>query len=195
MRATIFQSAICRTSVKHRPSPTLFYFPGLLAQSIWPSSSFTPHVEALTKNRTAILQEYQNLLAKKGSDYGTEEHKLHSGKWDWHSYVSKGKRQAEFASSSPVTAELLESFSGPKLMTGTPFSFSFFSTMHPKSKIAAHCGPCNLRIRCHFPLIVPRSHIEDCGMRIGDELIQWKEGEPIFFDDSYDHEGTLPALQ
>lgn len=41
------------------------------------------------------------------------------------------------------------------LLPGTPFSFSFFSTLYPGSQIAAHTGPCNLRIRCHLPLIVP----------------------------------------
>ena len=38
---------------------------------------------------------------------------------------------------------------------GIPFAFSFFSTLHPKSEIAPHSGPSNLRLRCHLPLIVP----------------------------------------
>ena len=40
-------------------------------------------------------------------------------------------------------------------MAGTPFSFCFFSTLHAGAEIAAHSGPCNLRLRCHLPLIVP----------------------------------------
>jgi aspartate beta-hydroxylase len=48
-------------------------------------------------------------------------------------------------------------------MSQTPFSFSFFSTLAGNSEISPHYGPCNLRIRCHFPLIVPSG---DCGMEI-----------------------------
>lgn len=40
-------------------------------------------------------------------------------------------------------------------MAGTPFSFAFFSTLHPGAEIAAHTAPSNLRLRCHLPLIVP----------------------------------------
>ena len=42
-------------------------------------------------------------------------------------------------------------------MLGTPFSFSFFSTLHAQSVIAPHSGPSNLRLRCHLPLIVPKA--------------------------------------
>lgn len=45
---------------------------------------------------------------KAASDYDTGgdggEHKLHSGKWDWHSYVLKGRRQEAFREHCPVTA-------------------------------------------------------------------------------------------
>lgn len=57
--------------------------------------------------------------------------------------------------------------------------------------ISPHYGPCNLRIRCHFPLIVPKEEDNNdnnlCGMTIGGENIKWKQGEPIFFDDCYEH--------
>ena len=55
-----------------------------------------------------------------------------------------------------------------------------------ESKISPHYGPCNLRVRCHFPLIVPEG---DCGMQVGDKNIKWEEGVPLFFDDCYEHHG------
>jgi aspartate beta-hydroxylase len=79
--------------------------------------------------------------------------------------VIKGKRQVEFAVRCPKTVELLESFRGDtELMTQTPFAYAFFSTLKAGATIAPHHGPCNLRIRCHFPLIVPDG---DCGMQVG----------------------------
>lgn len=50
-------------------------------------------------------------------------------------------------------------------MSQTPFSFAFFSTLRPNAEIKPHFGPCNLRIRCHFPLIVPSNG--DVGMEVG----------------------------
>jgi aspartate beta-hydroxylase len=184
--ATILQSAVCRTRVKHRPAPSLFYFPGLSSRPIWDASQFPWKAELESKYDT-IVEEYKRLRASRpGSDYVTnEEHKLHAGKWDWNSYIIKGKRQADFAIHCPKTVEFLESLDAPKLMTGTPFSFAFFSTLHANSSIAAHYGPCNLRVRCHFPLIVPSSG--SCGMQVGDDTVTWKAGQPVVFDDCYQH--------
>lgn len=58
----------------------------------------------------------------------------------------------------------------------TPFSFSFFSTLHGGGSIAAHTAPCNLRLRCHLPLSVPSADPLECGMRVGGETRPWEEG-------------------
>ena len=70
-------------------------------------------------------------------------------------------------------------------MTQTPFSFTFFSTLKGQSSIASHYGPCNLRLRCHFPLIVPPEG--DCGMEVGGHKFRWEVGRAVFFDDCYEH--------
>lgn len=195
LSANIIQSAMLKTRVCHRPSPSMFYFPGL-SQSrpiidIAANKQFQQINEALRENYDAIKQEYLNLLSQsvEKSDYIDESHQtLHTGTWDWKSYILKGKRQTDFAMHAPTTVSVLEGlndgFGGGSLMKDTPFSFSFFSTMGKKSSIKAHVGPCNLRIRLHFPLIVPEG---DCGMEVGGETIRWKEGEPVFFDDTFIH--------
>lgn len=189
--AKIIQSAVCRTNTFHRPNPTLFYFPGLNTGPVWHKNQFADISAALQKNYDCIVKEYNTLKAAQSqSDYDSsteDQHsKLHSGKWDWRSYILKGQRQANFAVHCPETVALLESFQSPSLMSGTPFSFAFFSTMHAQSSISPHSGPCNLRLRCHFPLSVPRTG--DFGVRVADQVIQWQAGEPLFFDDSYEHE-------
>eukprot|EP01037_Dinobryon_pediforme_P029430 gene29430-33066_t len=143
----------------------MFFFPGLNTQPVWSNDLFPDIVQTLKENKSVILAEYQTLLKNcPKSDYEVEDqHKrLHQGNWDWHSYVLKGNRQADFAVHCPQTVSILESFQFPRLMTGTPFSFAFFSTMHPNTR--------------------------DLGIRIADKTVRWQEGEPIFFDDCYDHE-------
>ncbi len=201
--ATILQSAMCRTRVRHRPWPSLFYFPGLSTMPIWHHHEHFTHdfqksgsfafINELEASYDDILKEYLHLKARQQkSDYTGDDKKLHQGQWDWLSYVQKGSRQSDFAIHCPKTTELLESFKNPSLMLDTPFSFAFFSTMHPNSTIAAHTSPVNLRVRCHFPLIVPKEG--DCGMRIADQTVRWKEGKVLLFDDAYDHEGWYFSL-
>ena len=89
------------------------------------------------------------------------------------------------------------------LMTDTPFSFSFFSCMGGGSTIAPHFGPVNLRLRCHFPLIVPAAATTPItttttttvastttatiGMQVGSEVVQWEAGKALVFDDTFEH--------
>lgn len=155
--------------------------------------------KSLQDNFGAILKEYQDIASlndkrKSGSDYRFDEHsKLHTGEWDWHSYVQKGDVSGSFAASCPVTVNVLEGLSHTpdksaervnSLVKGMPFSYAFFSSLGPQSEIVAHYGPTNLRLRCHLPLIVPEG---DCGIEIGGETHKWEVGKPLFFDDCFMH--------
>ncbi|KAE9050182.1 hypothetical protein PR003_g1936 [Phytophthora rubi] len=191
-RAALLRSALCLTTAKPRPSPTLFCFPGL-DSAPWHDTSKFEWVKHLEANRETIANEYLALkqqresLAKTSetaSDYKVydKEHQLHQGQWDWLSYVTQGRRQADFAVQCPKTVEILESI--PGFMAGLPFAYSFFSVLKPESSIKAHSAPCNIRLRCHFPLFVP----EGCGIRVGDETRQWEEGKALVLDDAFDHE-------
>lgn len=195
--AEIIQSGLCRTRVgAHRPCPSLFYYPGLNSRPVYPAN-FNPQFQNISKslrdNFDTIKAEYHQLRKTIQNDYKlvTDEHKLHEGDWYWNSYILKGARQAVFAANCPTTVEILESIQQPKLMLDVPFSYTFFSTLGKRSSIAAHFGPCNLRVRCHFALSVPPG---DCGMKIGGEVVSWKDGECVFFDDTYEHEGHLLLL-
>ena len=41
-----------------------------------------------------------------------------------------------------------------------------------------------MRLRCHLGVDVP----ERCGLRVGGELLAWREGKCLVFDDSLTHE-------
>jgi len=205
LSSTLVQSSMLRTRYlsRQRPAPSVFSLPGLSS----PSPNWTPYyakhheglIQKLEDSFGEILQEYRSFEGGgssqsqgSGSDY-TDDHKnlLHTGSWDWRSYVLKGKRQESFAKKCPKTVDVLESLSMPfnsnvkGLMTGTPLSYAFFSTMGAGAVIEPHFGPTNLRIRCHFPLIVPPG---DLGMKVGGEVIHWEVGKPLLFDDAYEHQ-------
>jgi aspartyl/asparaginyl beta-hydroxylase (cupin superfamily) len=59
-----------------------------------------------------------------------------------------------------------------------------FSLLRPGARIPPHHGFMNARLICHLPLIVP----PNCGLRVGNETREWREGEVVVFDDSIEHE-------
>jgi aspartate beta-hydroxylase len=208
MAATIVQSAICRTSARIRPTPSLFFFPGLTSAPFWDAQSF-PWACELESATEEIRSEFLAMRAQgEPSDYavGQDEHTLHDGRWDWLSWRQGTAPPSErFERECPRTVSLLRAV--PGLMTDMPFSYSFFSTLHADSAIAPHAAPCNLRLRCHLPLIVPPppppppppSESEPgggagcegdatCGMRVAEIERPWEVGKCTLFDDCYEHE-------
>mmetsp|Transcript_12370 Transcript_12370/g.24940 ORF Transcript_12370/g.24940 Transcript_12370/m.24940 type:complete len:340 (+) Transcript_12370:25-1044(+) len=137
-------------------------------------------------------------VASKGGEHA--EDALHSGTWDWHSYILNGNRNDKFADRCPKTAQVLDELEKEGMLFGTPFSFCFFSTLHGKSSIRPHTGPMNLRLRMHLPLMVPNVSEEKIplsstnntrpvtGIRVADQVREWKEGSAVVLDDSYVHE-------
>ncbi len=62
-----------------------------------------------------------------------------------------------------------------------------FSALDPNSHIEAHVGPNRGALRFPLPIIVP-GRPGDCRIRIGDEMVHWREGEAIVFDLKTNHE-------
>jgi aspartate beta-hydroxylase len=156
----------------------------------------THAVQFLEQHATDISNEYLQTVNMPSSDYPhtTEHATLHTGQWDWHSFVQKGQIQSAFAQHFPMTASLLLQLNHEGLLfTGTPFGYAFFSTLHASSKIAAHTAPMNFRLRVHLPLQVPEhtsstTERPACGIRVGPLTRTWHEGKALVLDDSYEHE-------
>jgi len=196
--------SLLRTNV-HRPNPSLLVLPGLRSLPFWTQwdgetnriayqdPAVTQAVTHLEQHYSTILQEYRTKAPQLQSDYQTDtEHKLHDGTWEWHSYMLKGAIQGNFATHFPETATVLQDLrDSGMLFEGTPFGYTFFSTLHANSKIAAHTAPMNLRLRIHLPLIVPSEDESDeiqCGIRVGPTARQWTTGKALVLDDAYQHE-------
>jgi len=109
-----------------------------------------------------------------------------AGKWEWLSYVQQGRRSGEFALRCPLTAQALEAVPGFMPASGSmPFSYAFFSVMHPGTAIDPHYGPTNARLRVHVPIHVPAGG--KASLTVAGRELPWAEGEPVVFDDSFHH--------
>lgn len=202
-----------------RPNPSLFYLPGLRSLPFWtpPHSAdgggknnsvafndptlkgIVTHVESYAD---AIREEYLTCCDIVKSDYDgasdSGERALHTGQWDWHSYILNGKKQLPFTEVCPITTQCLREIDPNVFFDKTPFAFAFFSTLNSNTSIKAHTGPMNLRLRFHLPLIAPTTNNVHnppkekkpykCGIRCGNQYRQWIPNKAIILDDSYDHE-------
>jgi aspartate beta-hydroxylase len=122
----------------------------------------------------------------------------------------KGKIQGHFCAHFPETTNILQVLRDEGLLfEGTPFGYTFFSTLHPKSNIKPHTAPMNFRLRIHLPLEVPgvvpspddrvataNNNEEDesrpasppqCGIRVGPLVRPWNTGQALVLDDAYRH--------
>ncbi|KAL7534124.1 hypothetical protein ACHAXR_005652, partial [Thalassiosira sp. AJA248-18] len=164
------------------------YFSAVLGQG----NETNPHNGNVTK---PLEPDYD--VSSKGGEHA--EDALHSGTWDWHSYILNGAKNEKFRERCPKTAQVVDDLEKERMLFGTPFGFCFFSTLHDKSSIKAHSGPMNLRLRMHLPLLVPKKKDSSSstttnntrpttGIRVADQTREWHEGSSIILDDSYVHE-------
>jgi aspartyl/asparaginyl beta-hydroxylase (cupin superfamily) len=79
----------------------------------------------------------------------------------------------------PTTAAVLRAV--PGLTTG------FFSILGPGKRLPPHYGPYRGVLRHHLALVVPEP-AQACGIRVGDQVRHWHEGQSLVFDDTYEHE-------
>lgn len=62
-----------------------------------------------------------------------------------------------------------------------------FSVLEPGTHITTHRGPNKGALRYQLGVIVP-GELGDCRIRVGDEMIRWREGEGVIFDFTVPHE-------
>lgn len=112
-------------------------------------------------------------------------------RWKSFFFYGFGRRSEINCRRCPRTAALIEAV--PGMMT------AFFSILGPGVKLPPHRGPWKGFLRYHLGLIVPEP-ADQCWIEVGGERAQWREGEGMVFDDTYEHrvrndtEGTRVVL-
>ena len=79
----------------------------------------------------------------------------------------------------PETWRILQKIPGLKA--------AMFSIFEPGKHLPPHRGPYNGVLRFHLGLMVPNEP-DLIGIRVGDQVCHWSEGEALIFDDAYEHE-------
>ncbi|GAB3378033.1 aspartyl/asparaginyl beta-hydroxylase domain-containing protein [Lysobacter fragariae] len=173
--------------------PATLPYPRLPAIPFFERDEFdwAPQVEAAFPQ---ILDELQGVLA--GHAEGFEPYVQSTpglpaqqfaeldNKLDWGAYFlwKHGSRIDANCARCPKTEAALTAAPQVRIRHRAPVTF--FSALKARTHIPPHYGATNTRLTVHLPLIVP----DDCAIRVGGETRQWKPGELLLFDDTFEHE-------
>lgn len=99
----------------------------------------------------------------------------------WRSFVlmHQGKWMAWNCERCPRTTEVVRGIPG--------LTVAGFSILEPGTHITEHRGPNKGALRYQLGVIVPGAP-GDCRIRVGDEMIVWRDGEGVMFDFTVPHE-------
>jgi aspartyl/asparaginyl beta-hydroxylase (cupin superfamily) len=161
-------------------APLLLYFPELTATP-FPDPADFPSARVLEDHYETIKGELMDLLAERErlAEHSRTEGLVDEGWWKEFRFYHGGRPYPDNHQRCPRTAEILES-----IPDRTPMGKVFFSVAGPHTHIEPHCGPNNIRLRCHLGMIIP----EGSEIRSGEEKRVWQEGKVLMLDDSFEHE-------
>lgn len=164
--------------------PHIWVLPQLTRRTFW-----TPEVHEALRETVSLLEKPSNfkgiqedfrLISK--SKVGWKINKTPLGRWKIFKLCDQGKVVARNTRRCAFTRDLLLSL--PLGMKKHVFGNVMFSVLKPGSWIEPHTGPCNYRLRCHLPIVVPPGF----KLQVGKDILEWKEGKVVVFDDSFVHE-------
>lgn len=155
-------------------------FPGLDNKPVHSPNEY-PWVKTIEDSFRALRGEVATLEAQQlYIDYDAR-HK-EGGAWLTHPLYYMGVRTGPFYDACPVAGNLLKRL--PDLAVAYPWADVLFSVHFPGTHLTPHCSVDNLRLRCHFGLVIPKG----CSIRVGDQILDWEEGRVLLFEDSFEHE-------
>jgi aspartate beta-hydroxylase len=174
-----------------RQRPTILWFPGL-EPGPWFRRAQLPWFGELERETSAIREELLAVMPRAeqaervfGSIDAERRGLAGAGgapSWNGFYFHRHGEPRADNLALCPRTAAVLDALPLCRIREHAPEAM--FSVLTPGTHILPHRGVTNTRIVCHLPLVVP----EDCALVVGGERHDWREGEAIAFDDTYEHE-------
>ena len=174
-----------------RQQPSMLYFPGLPA-SPWFARAHFPWLERLESAAPVIREELLGVMPRAERServfFSDEAERrglagsANAPSWNGFYFWRHGERRDANHALCPQTSAALEALPLVRIRGNAPEVM--FSVLTPGTHILPHRGVTNTRVVCHLPLVVP----DGCAITVGGERREWREGEAIAFDDTYEHE-------
>ncbi|HET7649490.1 MAG TPA: aspartyl/asparaginyl beta-hydroxylase domain-containing protein [Gammaproteobacteria bacterium] len=172
--------------------PEWLYIPDLEPRAFFERDQFAwaPELEAQTdsiRNELATLLESEaNVVPYVQISGDGDKHQWttlnYSSAWSAYHLLKDASPVADHCEKCPATSAATGNVPMVRIERHAPEVF--FSILKPGTHIPPHHGLGNYKLAVHLPLMVP----ESCGIRVGHETHEWREGQCLIFDDSFQHE-------
>jgi aspartyl/asparaginyl beta-hydroxylase len=163
--------------------PRIFPMMAGLGKSAWQDPKQLEAAAILEQSVAVLREEIEGVRAEDFIQYdGTI---LTSGRWSVMPVFMFGEESGSLLFKRnvfPQTTKLIRSL--PGVCQDLPLGDFVFSAHAPRTRLVPHCSWDPFRLRLHLGLRVPQG----CGIRVGRESRQWRNGEVIAFHDSFEHE-------
>lgn len=172
----------------HLQQPSMFYFEGLPQRPFYRRDEFdwVAELEAATPairaELEAVAEGFRPYVEGDPNRPLPNNPLLDDPAWSALHLWRGGEIVAENANRFPVTMAALAKLPIPRIAGRSPMAL--FSRLTPGAHIQPHHGLLNTRLICHLPIIAPPG----CALRVGADTHEWREGELVIFDDSFEHE-------
>jgi ornithine lipid ester-linked acyl 2-hydroxylase len=143
-----------------------------------------PWVRDLEANWKVMRRELDEVLTHHQDlpnfqDISTDQAMLtDDDRWKTYFFYGYGFKSEPNCARCPETTRLLERIPGMET--------AMFSILSPRKHIPPHNGPYKGVLRYHLGLLVPEPE-DQLGISVGGEKAQWREGESLVFDDTFEH--------
>ena len=177
-----------------------YLHPSLPSSPFWATSSIPLAVAIETPGNFEVIEEECRGVEREWREVGGGTHRDGGGEHDKTVLVGDWKEVVLFGTGgdstlAPRTAEILKKAGGADFLTLCESGGGevIFSRLAAGSRILPHCAPSNCRLTVHLGIEVPEEtgeteETQSCAIRVGSTWRQWKRGECLVFDDSYEHE-------
>jgi aspartyl/asparaginyl beta-hydroxylase (cupin superfamily) len=168
--------------------PSMFYFAGLPQRPFYAREEFawTAELEAaapaIRAELDAVTEGFRPYVEGSPDRPRPNNPLLDDPAWSALYLWQSGEMVAENAARFPATMAALARLPIPRIAGRSPMAL--FSRLTPGAHIQPHHGLLNTRLICHLPIIAPSG----CELRVGADTHEWREGELVIFDDSFEHE-------
>lgn len=158
------------------------------SQAVWnykkiknePYYSKNSIISLLEKNAQIVQEEFQQIMKSIGT-HPDNNSLAKNGTWKGEFFFDVNQNlNYELIDKMPKTYSMIK-----KLPLCFNFGFVMISGLEPKTKIKAHTGSCNFRLRTHLGLYIPEP--EKAYIQVADKKLRWSNNRAFSFDDSFLH--------
>ena len=171
--------------------PSVFYFPELPQRQFYEADEFpwlapilalVPEMRGELDAVEADEERFSPYVTRDPARPAPNNPLLDDPAWSAFWFWRGGEIVAENAARCPATIRALEHAPMPRIGGRSPVAH--WSRLLPGAHIRPHHGMLNTRLICHVPIRTAPG----CSLRVGNEVREWRDGLPLVFDDSIEHE-------